>query len=79
MLSLVLAIALAAGPQSPANPTIFQPAETAQSWSCSPRKKCGRIRSCEEAEWYLSNCSWGGKLDADSDGAPCETLCGSNN
>lgn len=51
----------------------------AQSYDCTPRKKCGQIRSCDEAVWYLYNCSWGGRLDGDSDGAPCETLCGSNN
>ena len=51
----------------------------AQSWSCQPRKTCGQIGSCEEAVWYLYNCNWGGRLDGDSDGAPCEQLCGSNN
>lgn len=50
-----------------------------QSWNCQPRKTCGKIRSCDEAEWYLYNCSWGGRLDGDGDGAPCENLCGSNN
>jgi hypothetical protein len=50
-----------------------------QSWNCQPRKTCGKIRSCDEAEWYLYNCSWGGRLDGDDDGAPCENLCGSNN
>ncbi|HTN63994.1 MAG TPA: excalibur calcium-binding domain-containing protein [Devosia sp.] len=52
---------------------------TAQSWSCQPRKTCGKIRSCDEAVWYLYNCNWGSRLDGDSDGAPCESLCGSNN
>ena len=47
----------------------------AQSWSCSPRLKCTQIGSCEEANWYLQNCSWGGKLDRDNDGIPCESLC----
>ncbi|MER9179240.1 excalibur calcium-binding domain-containing protein [Mesorhizobium sp. M0767] len=23
----------------------------------------------------MQNCSWGGKLDRDKDGIPCETLC----
>jgi hypothetical protein len=49
--------------------------QTAQSWSCQPRKTCGKISSCEEANWYLQNCSWGGKLDGDSDGTPCESIC----
>lgn len=49
----------------------------AQSWSCSPRKTCGAIGSCAEARWYLQNCSWGHRLDGDSDGVPCESICGS--
>ncbi|TGS46264.1 excalibur calcium-binding domain-containing protein [Mesorhizobium sp. M8A.F.Ca.ET.182.01.1.1] len=47
----------------------------AQSWSCQPRLTCSQISSCDEARWYLENCSWGGKLDRDSDGIPCESLC----
>lgn len=47
----------------------------AQSYSCQPRKTCGRIGSCQEARWYLQNCSWGGRLDGDSDGVPCESIC----
>jgi hypothetical protein len=35
----------------------------AQSYSCQPRKTCGRIGSCQEARWYLQNCPWGGRLD----------------
>jgi hypothetical protein len=50
----------------------------AQSWSCTPRKTCSRIGTCEEAEWYLKNCAWGYKLDGDSDGVPCETICGTS-
>ncbi|UVC08958.1 excalibur calcium-binding domain-containing protein [Rhizobium sp. TH2] len=44
---------------------------------CSPRKTCSKIQSCDEARWYLENCPWGGRLDRDGDGSPCETLCGS--
>jgi len=47
----------------------------AQSYSCQPRKTCGKIGSCQEANWYLWNCSWGGRLDGDSDGVPCESIC----
>lgn len=46
-----------------------------QGQSCSPRKTCKAIGSCDEARWYLQNCPWGGKLDRDSDGVPCESLC----
>lgn len=55
--------------------TTWPAVETAQSWSCQPRKTCSRINSCEEARWYLDNCSWGGRLDRDSDGIPCESIC----
>ncbi|TPI27687.1 thermonuclease family protein (plasmid) [Mesorhizobium sp. B2-1-8] len=44
-------------------------------YSCEPRRTCKQIGSCDEAQWYLHNCSWGGKLDRDSDGVACETLC----
>lgn len=44
-------------------------------YSCEPRRTCKQIGSCDEANWYLQNCSWGGKLDRDKDGIPCETLC----
>lgn len=63
--------------QRAANPSIYK-VDVAQV-SCQPRRTCGQIGSCEEAVWYLYNCSWGGRLDGDSDGAPCEQLCGSNN
>ncbi|MBZ9940149.1 excalibur calcium-binding domain-containing protein [Mesorhizobium sp. BR1-1-13] len=44
-------------------------------YSCEPRRTCKQINSCDEAQWYLQNCSWGGKLDRDGDGVACETLC----
>lgn len=78
MSSLLMMLVVTAGLSSP-DPSIYQPKLEGQSWSCQPRKTCGRIYSCEEAQWYLYNCDWGGRLDGDSDGAPCETLCGSNN
>ena len=43
--------------------------------SCPRRQYCTRIGSCEEARWYLANCSWGALLDSDSDGVPCEAIC----
>lgn len=45
------------------------------SYSCEPRRYCSQISSCDEAQWYLHNCSWGRKLDRDGDGVACETLC----
>lgn len=49
--------------------------EIAQGYSCSPKLTCGRISSCEEARWLFANCSWGGNLDRDGDGVPCEDIC----
>jgi hypothetical protein len=72
-------LALLMGSPEPANlsrPLLDEP-RTAQSWSCNPRHTCGRIASCAEAMWYLENCSWGSRLDGDSDGVPCESICGS--
>lgn len=47
----------------------------ASGFSCQPKRTCSQISLCDEANWYLSNCSWGGKLDRDKDGIPCESLC----
>ncbi|WP_246677579.1 excalibur calcium-binding domain-containing protein [Mesorhizobium sp. B2-3-12] len=44
-------------------------------YSCEPRRTCKQIGSCDEAQWYLQNCSWGGRLDRDGDGVACESLC----
>ncbi|TGQ29444.1 excalibur calcium-binding domain-containing protein [Mesorhizobium sp. M00.F.Ca.ET.216.01.1.1] len=54
---------------------LVTPRALTQSWSCQPRRTCPQIGSCEEANWYLNNYSWGGKLDRDGDGIPCERLC----
>jgi hypothetical protein len=47
----------------------------APSGSCPSRRYCTQIASCQEAQYYLANCSWGWRLDGDSDGVPCESLC----
>jgi hypothetical protein len=77
LLIALLMIAPAPQAMSVAQPFAGQQVVVAQSWSCSPRKTCTRIRSCDEARWYHQNCSWGYRLDGDSDGVPCESLCGS--
>ena len=43
--------------------------------SCPGRLLCRQIGSCQEAQFYLANCSWGHKLDSDTDGVPCESIC----
>jgi hypothetical protein len=49
-----------------------QPTTSIQS--CTPRKTCGRMYSCEEAYYRFKKC--GNKsLDRDRDGIPCESIC----
>ena len=43
-------------------------------YSCSPRKTCGRMASCEEARFHLKQCG-NKRLDGDGDGVPCNSLC----
>ena len=75
MTALAAALALGLAPD-PADGSFHTALRLAQSWSCGPRKTCSKtVESCEEAYWLLENCSWGGKLDRDGDGVPCETLC----
>lgn len=72
---------LSAAPGS-AEPVLEAPQQSApqvvgqqSGWSCSPRKTCSQIGSCGEAMAYLEQCSWGGRLDSDDDGVPCESIC----
>jgi len=63
---------------APVVPRQSQPATRlveAPSATCPSRRYCSQIGSCEEARFYLANCSWGWRLDADSDGVPCESIC----
>lgn len=43
-------------------------------YSCSPRKSCGQMDSCEEARFHLEQCG-NRRLDRDNDGIPCESIC----
>lgn len=62
-----------AEPQEPISP---QPPEILQKppYSCSIRKTCKQMNSCEEAKFYLKQCGVL-RLDRDKDGIPCESLC----
>lgn len=44
-------------------------------YRCDGRQYCSQMTSCEEAEWFLQNCS-DTKMDGDGDGIPCEDRCG---
>ncbi len=49
------------------------PAALAQS--CNPEPKCTAMRNCAEADYYFRQCGHTAR-DGDSDGIPCEALCG---
>ncbi|NVE93176.1 excalibur calcium-binding domain-containing protein [Halomonas titanicae] len=48
--------------------------ESSSGFSCSARKTCGAMASREEAMFHLTQCG-NGRLDGDSDGVPCESIC----
>lgn len=63
-------------PPDPATLAVERSTPAAPAHRCDGRVYCSEMRSCEEAEWFLQNCS-GMKMDGDHDGVPCETQwCG---
>ena len=59
--------------KSSINPTPTPSAHTSR-YSCTPKKTCSQMSSCEEAYFHLREC--GNKsLDRDKDGIPCESIC----
>lgn len=54
-------------PPTPSNPPVSGPA-------CGTKTTCGQMSSCSEANFFLNQCGVS-RLDADSDGIPCETIC----
>jgi len=56
---------------------VIQPAPApapAPTVSCGSKTTCGQMNSCEEAQYYLNSCNVR-RLDGDSDGVACESLC----
>lgn len=43
-------------------------------YSCGGKRVCGQMNSCAEAMHYLNECGLS-RLDRDSDGIPCESIC----
>lgn len=41
---------------------------------CGSKIYCKEMNSCEEAKYFLNNCNLT-RLDGDSDGVPCESIC----
>ncbi|WP_269514037.1 thermonuclease family protein [Brevundimonas subvibrioides] len=48
---------------------------TSGTFSCSGKQYCRQMNSCAEANFYLTQCGVA-SLDGNSDGEPCEMLCG---
>ncbi|RFC33240.1 MAG: Endonuclease YncB, thermonuclease family [Candidatus Nitrotoga sp. SPKER] len=48
--------------------------DVAQNDSCGSKRYCSQMSSCNEANFYLSQCNVK-TLDRDNDGVPCENLC----
>lgn len=68
------------GAEAPSMTTIppeIAPAPAADAGrSCSDGKRvCGDMDSCEDAMFHLNQCGMS-RLDGDSDGTPCEKICG---
>lgn len=53
-----------------ANPT----AQQSGGYTCGTKTKCGEMSTCAEAKYFLTTCGVS-RLDADSDGTPCESIC----
>jgi len=45
--------------------------QPSSNYSCEGKTHCSQMVSCEEAQFYISNCP-GTKMDGDGDGIPCE-------
>ncbi|WP_218915870.1 excalibur calcium-binding domain-containing protein [Sphingomonas jaspsi] len=44
-------------------------------FQCGAKRYCTQMNSCEEAQFHFRQCGLS-RLDGDSDGIPCEDLCG---
>ena len=47
---------------------------TGKPFTCGTKRYCKEMQSCEEARFYLMQCSLT-RLDGDKDGVPCEAVC----
>jgi hypothetical protein len=57
----------------PASPLAGVP--SGGGFTCGSKRYCSQMNSCEEATFYYRQCGLS-RLDGDSDGTPCESLCG---
>jgi hypothetical protein len=58
------------------DPSMQDEEPTMPAFSCDGRTRCSEMRSCEEATFFVQQCS-GAQMDGDGDGVPCESQwCG---
>lgn len=55
-------------------PEIKRQQPDSSPYRCDGRQHCSQMTSCEEAKWFVRNCS-DTKMDGDGDGIPCENMC----
>lgn len=55
-------------------PTVPEVKSTSSGFTCSGKRFCKQMISCEEARYYLEVCGVH-RLDRDNDGIPCESIC----
>lgn len=60
---------------SPQSEPVDAPSLSSGSFTCSGKRYCRQMSSCAEANYYLQVCGVS-SLDGNSDGEPCEMLCG---
>jgi hypothetical protein len=48
------------------------PSAVQQTYHCDGRTYCSQMTSCEEATFFINNCS-NTKMDGNNDGVPCES------
>lgn len=60
--------------QQPAQTPRLVPSAKDAARSCGAKMYCTQMSSCEEATFYFAQCGLS-RLDGDSDGVPCESLC----
>lgn len=56
----------------PLTPPVIKPIKS--GFSCSGKRFCKQMVSCDEARYYLEVCGVY-RLDRDNDGVPCESIC----
>lgn len=52
-------------------PSAKEVSPNASAFRCDGRTHCSQMTSCEEATWFLKNCT-GVQMDGNGDGVPCE-------